>query len=43
MKKVKILIAEDNDLNRENLTELLSGNGYEVKAVSKKMLSGWLL
>ncbi|MDI6686600.1 MAG: sigma-54 dependent transcriptional regulator [Desulfobacterales bacterium] len=34
MKKIKILIVEDNDLNRENLTELLSENGYEVKAVS---------
>jgi len=33
MKKARILIAEDNDLNRENLIELLSGNGYEVKAV----------
>ena len=34
MKKVRILIAEDNDLSRENLTELLSENGYEIKAVS---------
>lgn len=34
MKKAKILVAEDNDLNRKNLTELLSENGYEVKAVS---------
>ena len=34
MKKIKILIAEDNELNRENLRELLSENGYEVKAVS---------
>jgi DNA-binding NtrC family response regulator len=34
MKKIKILIAEDNDLNRKNLRELLSENGYEVKAVS---------
>lgn len=34
MKKTRILIAEDNDLNRENLTELLSEKGYEVKAVS---------
>ncbi|HUV49801.1 MAG TPA: sigma-54 dependent transcriptional regulator [Anaerolineae bacterium] len=33
MKKVKILIAEDDDLSRKNLTELLSENGYEVKAV----------
>ncbi|MEA3486124.1 MAG: sigma-54 dependent transcriptional regulator [Thermodesulfobacteriota bacterium] len=34
MEKHKILIAEDNDLNRENLMELLSENGYEVTAVS---------
>jgi len=34
MKKARILIAEDNDLSRENLTELLSEKGYEVKAVS---------
>ncbi|MCK4470085.1 MAG: sigma-54-dependent Fis family transcriptional regulator, partial [Desulfobacterales bacterium] len=34
MKKIKILIAEDNDLNRKNLRELLSENDYEVKAVS---------
>ena len=34
MQKIKILIAEDNDLSRENLMELLSENGYEVKAVS---------
>jgi len=33
MKKIKILIAEDNDLSRENLAELLSESGYEVKAV----------
>ncbi|WP_299979121.1 sigma-54 dependent transcriptional regulator [Desulfobacula sp.] len=33
MKKAKILIAEDHDLNRKNLVELLSENGYEVKAV----------
>ncbi|MBW2569818.1 MAG: sigma-54-dependent Fis family transcriptional regulator [Deltaproteobacteria bacterium] len=34
MQKIKILIAEDNDLSRENLKELLSENGYQVKAVS---------
>jgi DNA-binding NtrC family response regulator len=34
MENVKILIAEDNDLSRENLAELLSGSGYEVKAVA---------
>lgn len=33
MKHAKILIAEDNDLNRENLVELLTQNGYFVKAV----------
>ncbi len=33
MKKQKILIAEDDDLNRNNLTELLSLEGYEVNAV----------
>jgi len=33
MKKVKILIAEDDDLNRQNLDELLSQSGYETKAV----------
>jgi len=30
----RVLIAEDNDLNRANLTELLQENGCEVKAVS---------
>ncbi|MBN1381528.1 MAG: sigma-54-dependent Fis family transcriptional regulator [Deltaproteobacteria bacterium] len=34
MKNVKILIAEDNDLNRENLAELLTSSGYEVKEVT---------
>jgi DNA-binding NtrC family response regulator len=32
MKNTKILIAEDNKLNRENLLELLTISGYEVKA-----------
>ncbi len=31
--KAKILIAEDNALSRENLSELLSSAGYDVKAV----------
>ena len=34
MKRAKILIAEDDDLNRKNLTELLSGSGYDVTAVT---------
>ncbi|MBN2516048.1 MAG: sigma-54-dependent Fis family transcriptional regulator [Deltaproteobacteria bacterium] len=34
MKRAKILIAEDDDLNRQNLTELLSESGYDVMAVS---------
>jgi len=33
MKKIKILLAEDNDLTRENLVDLLSEDGYEVTAV----------
>jgi len=33
MKKTRILIAEDDDLNRKNLVELLSEKGYAVKAV----------
>ena len=33
MKKGKILVAEDNELNRETLQEILSELGYEVKAV----------
>jgi len=33
MKKVKILIAEDDDLSRKNMVELLSEKGHEVKAV----------
>ena len=34
MTKGKILIAEDNDLSRDNLSELLSMEGYEVEAVN---------
>ncbi len=34
MKKGKILIAEDNDLNKETLTEILTEEGYEVKGVN---------
>lgn len=33
MKKIKMLIAEDNDLTRLNIAELLSENGYDVTAV----------
>jgi DNA-binding NtrC family response regulator len=33
MKNVKILIAEDNQLSRENLTEILTMSGYEARAV----------
>lgn len=33
MKKQKILIAEDDELNRNNLTDLLTLEGYETKAV----------
>ncbi len=33
MKKIKILLAEDNDLTRENLADLLSEDGYEITAV----------
>jgi len=33
MKSAKILIAEDNDLNRENLAEVLVQTGHDVKAV----------
>jgi len=33
MKKAKILIAEDDDLSRKNLAELLSEYGYDVQAV----------
>lgn len=34
MKRVKVLIAEDNDLSRKNLADMLKSYGYEVKAVS---------
>ncbi|MDQ5985478.1 MAG: Regulatory protein AtoC [Syntrophus sp. SKADARSKE-3] len=34
MKIFKILIADDDELNRNNLTELLESSGYMVKAVS---------
>ncbi len=33
MKKAKILIAEDHELSRENLSEVLRRHGYEVTAV----------
>lgn len=33
MEHGKILIAEDNDLNRETLSQLLSEDGYQVKTV----------
>lgn len=33
MKQGKILIAEDNELNRDNLAQLLKENGHEVKTV----------
>jgi len=33
MKNAKILIAEDNELSRENLSELLKSHGCEVTAV----------
>ena len=32
MKKPRILVAEDNDLNRENLVEMLSGTASEITA-----------
>jgi DNA-binding NtrC family response regulator len=34
VKEFKILIAEDDDLNRQNLNELLESCGYEVHAVA---------
>ena len=33
MKNARILIAEDNELSRENLSELLTTSGYDVMAV----------
>ena len=33
MKKAKILIVEDNELSRQNLSELMLSSGYDVKAV----------
>ncbi|MBN1546253.1 MAG: sigma-54-dependent Fis family transcriptional regulator [Syntrophaceae bacterium] len=33
MKKAKILIVEDNELSRQNLSELMISCGYDVKAV----------
>jgi DNA-binding NtrC family response regulator len=33
MKNAKILIAEDNQLSRENLAEILTMSGYDVRAV----------
>jgi DNA-binding NtrC family response regulator len=33
MKNIRILVAEDHDLSRENLVERLKGYGYEVKGV----------
>ena len=32
-KNIRILIAEDNELSRDNLAELLRSYGYEVKGV----------
>jgi DNA-binding NtrC family response regulator len=34
MKQGKILIAEDNELNRENLAQLLREEGYDIKTVA---------
>ncbi len=34
VKHFRILVAEDEELSRQNLMELLEGEGYEVKAVS---------
>ncbi|MEE9911252.1 MAG: sigma-54 dependent transcriptional regulator [Deltaproteobacteria bacterium] len=34
MKNGKILIADDNELNKETLTEILREEGYDVKAVN---------
>jgi DNA-binding NtrC family response regulator len=34
MKNGKILVADDNELNKETLTQILQEEGYEVKAVN---------
>lgn len=34
MKTGKILVADDNELNKETITEILTEEGYEVKAVN---------
>lgn len=34
MKNGKILVADDNELNKETLTEILKEEGYDVKAVN---------
>jgi PleD family two-component response regulator len=34
MKNGKILVAEDNQLNKDTLTEILTEEGYDVKAVN---------
>jgi DNA-binding NtrC family response regulator len=34
MKQGKILVAEDNELSRNNISELLKHEGYEIKSVS---------
>ena len=34
MKNGKILVADDNDINRETLKEILMEEGYDVKTVS---------
>ena len=39
MKNAKILIAEDNELSRENLSELLKSHGCEVTAVEDGRLA----
>ncbi|HQI25031.1 MAG TPA: response regulator, partial [Smithella sp.] len=33
MKKAKILIVDDNELSRQNLSELMTASGYDVKTV----------
>ena len=34
MKNGKILVADDNELNKETLLEILTEEGYEVRAVN---------